>query len=54
MSPFGEYNVKYKVKEKEIRLSGRKVCVTMKTMKGWNNSLQGDMEASVKDSRTNW
>lgn len=33
MSPFGEYNAKHKIKEKEIRLGGRKVYVTMKTIK---------------------
>lgn len=54
MTPFGEYKAKYKIKEKEIRLGGRKVYVTMKTMKRWNSSLQGDMEAPTQDSRTNW
>jgi len=54
VSPFGKYNAKYKIKEKEIRPGGRKVYVTMKTMKRWNSSLQGDMETPRQDSRTNW
>lgn len=54
VSPFGEYNVKPKIKEKQIRLSGRNAYVTKKTMKRWKSSLQGDMGVPMQDSRTKW